>query len=374
MPTPRIPVAALLLVAGVGCRDDAPQPTGPDTAPPSAAVTAATPLSFVQISAGAEHACGVAADGKAWCWGANLAGELGIPTADSPHQCSSRPCALRPVAVSGGLRFRQVTAGTNVTCGVSTEDEVFCWGDNGAGELGIGIKLASSSTPREVAGGRRYSSVRVGTGSMVCAITLRREAFCWGAGYLGNGVNGSSRSPVKVTGTQAWLDLDVGEAHACAITTANQAWCWGNNHLGQLGDGTTTTRLTPVRAARAFSFLDIEAGARTSCGILTDQRAVCWGSSTATGDGRGLGRVTLTPVVLGGTRKWSNLSLSYLDGCGVTLAGVGFCWGQGAAGELGDGSTADHFSPVRVSGSQSWHSIGAGFAFSCGLATSGKGW
>jgi alpha-tubulin suppressor-like RCC1 family protein len=374
MKPPKLIVVALLLVAAVGCRDDAPQPTGPDSFPLSASTAAAAPLSFLQISAGAEHACGVAADGKAWCWGANEFGELGIRPEDSPHQCSSRQCALHPVVVSGSLRFLQVSAGDHVTCGLSASEEVFCWGDNSAGQLGIGLKLASSSTPREVAGGRFYRLVRAGTGSQVCAITRARDAFCWGAGPLGNGSGGSSRSPVKVTGTQDWLDLGVANQHACAITITNQAWCWGYNHHGEVGDGTTITRLVPVRAAQGFAFLHIEAGGVTSCGILTSHRAVCWGSSTATGDGRGEGRQTLTPVALGGTRQWSGVALSYLDGCGVTLAAVGFCWGGGVGGELGNGSTADRFSPVRISGDIGWLSIAPGFAFSCGVAKDGKGW
>jgi alpha-tubulin suppressor-like RCC1 family protein len=368
-----LPVAALLLAALVGCRDDVPSATEPDPTP--AAVTAtAVPLSFIQISAGADHACGVAADNKAWCWGGNQYGQLGIPIASSPHQCSSQPCALRPVAVSGGVRFRQVDAAGTVTCGVTTGDEVFCWGDNSAGQLGIGSTLASSTTPLEVAGGRTYRLVKAGTGNLVCAITMARQAYCWGAGYIGNGTKGTRRAPVKVTGTQAWLDLGVATNHTCAITTANLAWCWGANNLGQLGTGTTTTSTTPVRAAEGFTFAHIDAGGQTTCGVLTDARAVCWGSSTATGDGRGEGRRTLTPVVLGGTRKWSNVALSYLDGCGVTLAGVGFCWGKGVAGELGYGSTADRYSPVRVAGSVDFLSISPGFAFSCGVAEGGKGW
>jgi alpha-tubulin suppressor-like RCC1 family protein len=370
----RLPVAALLLAALVGCRDDVPSATEPETAPAPAVAATAAPLSFIQISAGADHACGVAADNKAWCWGGNQYGQLGIPIASSPHQCSSQPCALRPVAVSGGLRFRQVDAAGPVTCGVTTGDEVFCWGNNGAGQLGIGTTLPSSTTPLKVAGGRTYRLVKAGTGNLVCAISMARDAYCWGAGYLGNGVNGTRRSPVKVTGTQDWLDLGVGTNHTCAITTANLAWCWGTNNLGQLGNGTTTASSTPVRSAQGFAFAHIDAGALTTCGVLTDARAVCWGSSTATGDGRGEGRKTLTPVALGGTRKWSNVTLSYLDGCGVTLAGAGFCWGKGTAGELGYGSAADRFSPVSVAGNIAFLSISPGFAFSCGVATGGKGW
>ena len=326
MNLPRLPVAALLLVAVVGCRDDVPSATEPETAPSPAVAATAAPLSFIQISAGADHACGVAADNKAWCWGGNQYAQLGIPIGSSPHQCSSQPCALRPVAVSGGLRFRQVDAAGQVTCGVTTGDEVFCWG-NGPARDRDHPRLELHAL--KVAGGRTYRLVKAGTGGLVCAISMARDAYCWGAGYLGNGVNGTRRSPVKVTGTQDWLDLGVGTNHTCAITTANLAWCWGTNNLGQLGNGTTTASTTPVRSAQGFALAHIDAGALTTCGVLTDARAVCWGSSTATGDGRGEGRKTLTPVALGGTRKWSNVTLSYLDGCGVTLAGAGFCWGKG---------------------------------------------
>jgi alpha-tubulin suppressor-like RCC1 family protein len=373
MKPPKLPIAALLLVAAVGCRDDATQPTGPETSQSSAAAATTAPLTFLQVSTGIEHACGVAADGKAWCWGANQSGELGIPVADSPVQCSSRPCALRPIAVSGGLRFRQVDAGNHFTCGLTTGDEVFCWGDNAAGQLGIGSTLASSSTPKEVAGNRTYRQVRAGFGNMACAITMVRDAFCWGAGSLGNGVVGTRRSPVKVSGTQDWLQLAVGSGFACGITTVNQAWCWGVNRKGQLGNGTTDASTTPVRSAQGLTLAQIDAGGSTTCAVLTDGRAFCWGDAVATGDGRGSGR-TLNPVAVAGTRKWDNVSVGSLHACGVTLAGRGLCWGMGVGGELGNGSIADRFTPVRVSGDIDFDAISAGFAFSCGVAVGGKAW
>jgi alpha-tubulin suppressor-like RCC1 family protein len=334
----------------------------------------AGPLSFLQVSAGIEHACGVAADGKAWCWGANQFGELGIPVEDSPFPCSSRPCALRPVAVSGGLRFRQVDAGNHFTCGLTTGDEVFCWGDNGVGQLGIGSTLASSSTPKKVAGDRTYRLVRAGFGNMACAITMARDAFCWGAGRLGNGGgSGTRRSPVKVTGTQDWLQLAVGSGYACAITTANLSWCWGANNRGQLGNGTIDPSLTPVRSAAGLTLAQIDAGGSTTCAVLLDGRAFCWGDAVATGDGRGSGR-TLNPVAVAGTRKWDNVTVGSLHACGVTLARRGLCWGKGVGGALGNGSVADRFTPVRVSGEIDFVSISAGFVFSCGVAEGGKAW
>ena len=158
MRSPRFRLAVLLLPALAACREDSTSPTGP--AP--AAVSTAAVLVFDQVSTGVEHACGVDTDGKAWCWGANEFGELGIPPEDSPFPCSSRPCSLSPVAVSGGLRFQHVVAGGQFTCGITTGDEVFCWGRNDIGQLGTGSSAGASSTPAEIAGNRRYRQVRAG--------------------------------------------------------------------------------------------------------------------------------------------------------------------------------------------------------------------
>ncbi|HYC31579.1 MAG TPA: hypothetical protein VEB59_04775 [Gemmatimonadales bacterium] len=370
MKTHSLPIAAVLLLAASACRDETPSPTAPG---PDPSVAAAAPLSFLQVDAGIEHACGLAADGKAWCWGANQFGELGIPPEDSPHPCSSRPCALRPVAVSGTLRFRQIEAGSHVTCGLTTADEAYCWGANDGGQLGSGSTVAFSSTPQKVAGGRKYREVQVGLGNMSCAISAARDAFCWGAGRLGNGINGIRRSPVKVSGDRDWVALAVGSGYACGTTTVNETWCWGINNRGQLGDGTITARTTPVRAALGFALAKIEAGGSTTCGLLADGKALCWGDGVATGEGRGPGR-TLKPVAVSGTRKWDNLGIGSLHACGVTLAGRGLCWGMGVNGGLGNGSVADRFTPVRVSGDILFQAISAGFVFSCGLAEDGKAW
>src|SRR5687768_2357382 len=154
-----LPIVALLLAAGAACGEDSAGLAGPEGSEP-AAVSAVATLAFDQLSAGVEHACGVDTDGKVWCWGKNEFGELGIPPAASPDPCGSGPCSLRPVAVSGGLRFRHVAAGQQFTCGLTTGDEVFCWGRNDAGQLGTGSSTGASSTPTEIAGNRRYRQVR----------------------------------------------------------------------------------------------------------------------------------------------------------------------------------------------------------------------
>jgi alpha-tubulin suppressor-like RCC1 family protein len=373
MRCPRLPIAPLLLAAlAAACGDEAPSPTSPETAPVSAAGAAA--LDFVQVSAGVEHACGVTTDGKAWCWGANQYGELGIPPAGSPDPCSSRPCSFSPVAVSGGLRFRHISAGAQFTCGLTNGDKVFCWGRNDGGQLGTKSTAEGNFTPGRVAGDRTYRQVSAGSGAMACAISASRSAFCWGSGRLGNGTS-RSRGPVKVSGDLEWAQLSVGAGFVCGITTtAGEAWCWGANGRGQLGNGTTTTSGTPVRSAEGLRIARIDAGNEHACALLADARAFCWGSRVGVGTGGGgIGRV-LVPTPVGGTRKWNGISAGALHSCGVTVIGRGFCWGMGVGGALGNGSTEDRFTPAVVSGNLEFVAISASFVFSCGVAEGGKAW
>src|SRR5437667_4959750 len=70
------PTLAALLVAGLGCREEAESPTAPEP-PPALATTATTALPFYQVSAGYLHTCGVTTDNRAYCRGVNLYGQLG---------------------------------------------------------------------------------------------------------------------------------------------------------------------------------------------------------------------------------------------------------------------------------------------------------
>jgi hypothetical protein len=91
---------------------------------------------YTQITAGPGHVCALDAGGAAWCWGDNYYGQLG---AGRPA-CTNGPstsCSTVPVAVQGGLTFRQIAAGIAHTCGVTTGNELYCWGWTNYGRLGL---------------------------------------------------------------------------------------------------------------------------------------------------------------------------------------------------------------------------------------------
>jgi alpha-tubulin suppressor-like RCC1 family protein len=393
MPKAQFLVATALLGLATGCREE---PTAPSVADaPAATAAAITALVFRQVSAGADHTCGVTLDHVAYCWGEGGLGELG--TGPFPVNRS------RPVRVIGGLKFLSVTSGAGYTCGITTARLAYCWGVNSSGELGDGTTtlrtspvpvagtrkwrvlsagyrhtcgvtmadvalcwgyngdgavgdgtLTNRSKPVRVANGRVYVQVRPG-GNHTCAWTSTGSIYCWGAndeGQLGDGTQTRRTSPVLVPAVgRVFAQVSPGGAHTCAATTDHVPYCWGRNRTGAVGDNSTTRWLSPtVVNANGLKIDAMAVGVFHSCAIGTDDRAYCWGANNEGQLGDGTNNQHLTPVPVTGGLRFARISVGAVGshGCGVTAAGAVYCWGRNNSGELGDGTTADRNAPVRV--------------------------
>lgn len=103
-------------------------------------------LSFATLSVGSQHICGVTTDGVTYCWGEAIGSGTEGPTAS----CPGGRCYRDPVAV-GGPVFTRISAGSFVSCGVTSEGSAYCWGRNEEGQLGDGTTL-DRPTPVRVRG------------------------------------------------------------------------------------------------------------------------------------------------------------------------------------------------------------------------------
>ncbi len=120
----------------------------------AAPVRVASDETFVSVSTSRlaiwTTTCGLTADGRAFCWGSNRNGALGVAAA--PSQCvvaGTINCALTPIAVETDARFTTLEVGEQFVCGLTTDARILCWGFNDEGQLGDGT-LVSRSEPREV--------------------------------------------------------------------------------------------------------------------------------------------------------------------------------------------------------------------------------
>jgi alpha-tubulin suppressor-like RCC1 family protein len=326
-------------------------------------------LIFVSVSNGGNHTCGATpggpAGGAAYCWGDNSSGQLGDGTMTN---------TATPVPVAGGRSFLTVSAGGRHTCGVS--GPVACWGDNSSGQLGNGT-LTNSSVPVFALlpnGLQPVETVSAGN-NHTCAIERRGGfagilfVFCWGdnsSGQLGNGTMTNSATPVSVSTSQAGL-LSAGTLYSCALGFPSAASCWGNNGAGQLGNGTTVNSATPVPVSGALIFPSVSTGALHACGPVNSSvngtafsYAYCWGDNSSGQLGNGTTTNSAMPIVVAGGLNFAVVSAGGRHTCGVigiasnlrspTAAGAVYCWGDNTFGQLGNGWTTSTPVPVNVAG------------------------
>src|SRR5437588_9935792 len=101
------------------------------------------------------------------------------------------------------VSFATIEAAAFHTCGRTTAGAAYCWGDNGAAQLGIGaLSPANATTPQAVSGGFTFASVSVG-GFHACGLTAGGTAYCWG-GDLYGGLGRGAAGPAIGTGCTAW--------------------------------------------------------------------------------------------------------------------------------------------------------------------------
>ncbi len=85
----------------------------------------------MSVRVGSNHTCGVDDVGQFWCWGSNIAGQLGDGTTTE---------ATSPVAVVGASALVDVALGSLFTCGIDAAGTAYCWGWNRDGRLGLGFR------------------------------------------------------------------------------------------------------------------------------------------------------------------------------------------------------------------------------------------
>ena len=148
---------------------------------------------YAQVDAGWNHTCAVATSERIFCWGDGRLGELGNGKAY---------LSFWPRRVSGDLSFARVTGGSGHTCAETTTNKAYCWGSNADGELGTGSTGANRLTPVAVTGGLLFRQVTAGT-AFTCGKTGANVAYCWGNnefGELGDGTKTNRPRPTAVAG------------------------------------------------------------------------------------------------------------------------------------------------------------------------------
>jgi alpha-tubulin suppressor-like RCC1 family protein len=201
------------------------------------------------IVPGAGYMCAILQNGGARCWGANKYGQLG----DGTFANRTAPVDVVGLTGDGALRAAALSADAYHTCALTSAGEAWCWGSDIAGQLGTGSRGDRASTPHAVAAlGSGVRVIVAGGGwerwrfywssyalGHTCALKADGGVKCWGSntsGQLGDGTLRNRSLPLTVPGLpQEVRAITAGMLHTCAVTSDGGVQCWGGNEYGQLG-------------------------------------------------------------------------------------------------------------------------------------------
>lgn len=325
----------------------------------------------IQLAVGVDHACALLQDTTVRCWGSNSSGQLGNGTTLN---------ALVPVAVSGLTGVAQLSLGWVHTCAAMQDGTARCWGASTRGRLGIGsVGSSVVLTPTLVSGLVGVVQISAGV-THTCAVRQGHNVYCWGSndwGELGLGSTTDQFVPALVSSASgaSQIATSTRSGNTCARFLDGSVRCWGRNNFGQVGDGTTMTNvLVPTAVSGISSATQVEVGLEFACATLQDGTVRCWGNNSV--EGR-LNEPTVsaspTPLVVPRVTGAQQLTLGSLHACVRSQDSEVRCWGAGSAGQLGTNS----LSPLRVEGLFSaqqvaaTRQVAAGSGSTCALRADG---
>jgi alpha-tubulin suppressor-like RCC1 family protein len=258
----------------------------------------------------------------------------------------------------------QAISGKNWT-GIPAEYELFGWGYNTAGEVGINTTIGTSS-PVQVGTDTNWLLVVAG-GAFKIAIRTDGTLWSWGTGQDANGALGLNEthnitrsSPVQIGALTNWSDISAGGNCSGAIKTDGTLWVWGSGSAGVQGLNNIDIALSsPVQVGADTDWYKITVDSNNMWAIKTNGTLWAWGGN---GGGHGSNSTTArsSPTQVGALTDWSKLTARQTAKGVVKSNGTLWMWGGNSTGSVGDGTRISRSSPVQVGALTNWYEVSSG--------------
>lgn len=219
-----------------------------------------------QVACGQDHSLFLTDRGSVYACGWGADGQTGLG-----HQ-NKASC---PVPVGGdlaGVKVQQVATYGDCSLAVSTDGQVFGWGNSEYLQLASVTEATQISSPRLLAlrGVGRVRQAACG-GTQVAVLNEEGEVFVWGFGILGKGPKLSEsaipeRVPATFFGRSEFnptvkvSSIRCGLNHFAAITDRGELFVWGKNVRGCLGIGKHDDQYFPWRVTVPGHVTDVACG------------------------------------------------------------------------------------------------------------------
>nr|XP_044999450.1 E3 ISG15--protein ligase HERC5 [Jaculus jaculus] len=202
--------------------------------------------SIIQIACGDYHSLALSKGGELFAWGQNLDGQLGVGST-----CPSTPVP-QTVEHLAGVPLVQISAGEAHSMALSMSGKVYSWGRNGCGQLGLGhTEKQDSPSLIEALDNQRIEFLSCG-GSHTALLTQDGLLFTFGAGKYGQLGHNSKQNELKpclvtkLIGNRV-TQIACGRWHTLAyVSDLGKVFSFGFGKQGQLGNCGKHNQLIPL--------------------------------------------------------------------------------------------------------------------------------
>jgi alpha-tubulin suppressor-like RCC1 family protein len=266
-------------------------------------------------------------------WGCAVAGLLALGACGDGSGPGDEPAPLR---------FGALTVATGVSCGLTADGVLYCWG-NGNTRPG---RFQSTLTFASV------SAVSTTFSNYACGLDTSGQPYCWGSMLVNvDGAHNFGPTPVALPTPVPLSSLSAGVSHICGVAASHEAYCWGDFEGGRRGDpligfDTSYATFEPNLVGGGLQLTEVAAGDVSTCGLTTGGQAYCWGSDALgqLGDpaapvqehcGLAPGPCAPGPVPVAGGHQFTALSGTDAHVCGRDTTGELYCWGLNDSRQVG---------------------------------------
>ena len=222
-----------------------------------------------EISIGANHNVILTTSGEIYVWGHNAYGQLGL--GHEHEQNSPQKLNLENI--------KKIHCSDDCTMALTTSGEIYAWGSNSFGQLGLGNNQSHQNLPQKLINLEPIDKIFCGN-SYTMALTKSFEVYAWGFNYygvLGLDHTQDQNSPQKII-LPPVEKIICGLFHVIALTKNSEVYVWGSNSYGQLGLGHNEYVQMPQKLECA-NIKEITCGDDYTVALTTNLDIYTWGSN-----------------------------------------------------------------------------------------------